>query len=72
MQRSTYRCFHLESSWWTHSGEGRSCSFRPTTSVKSTCWVQTTEDTTPSSDAAVTDSAVKMDVAIINMEIAIN
>ena len=56
MQRSTYRCFHLESSWWTHSGEGRSCPYRPTTSVKSTCWVQTTEGTTPSSDAAVTDS----------------
>ena len=44
----------------------------PTTSVKSTCWVQTTEGTTPSSDAAITDSSVKMDVAIINMEIAIN
>ena len=26
----------------------------------------------PCSDAAVTDSAVKMDVAILNMEIAIN
>ena len=39
-------------------------------SVKSTCWVQTTDGTNPSSDAAVTDSAVKLDVAIINMEIA--
>ena len=44
----------------------------PTTSVKSTCWVQTTEGTNPSSDAAVTDSDVKMDVVIINMEIANN
>ena len=69
MQRKAYGCFHLESSWWTHSGEGRSCSYKPTTSVKSTCWVRTTESTHPSSDAAVTDSAVNIDVAIINMEI---
>ena len=72
MQRITYGCFHLESSWWTHSGEGRSCSYRPTTSVKSTCWVRTTDGTNPSSDAVVTDNAVKMDVAIINMDIAKN
>ena len=43
-----------------------------TTSVKLIRWVQTTEGTNPSSDEAVTDSAVKMDVAIMNMDIANN